>query len=151
MNLRNFLDLVPRPVRIAALIVAFLAPLTGLAAGVLWRASWQLPFCAGGTICSLAIVALSGLLFGLMLAVWVLGLGFVYADARRRAMRPVLWLLVAALFPHLLGFLLYFVMRQPVASICPRCRRIISSNQPFCSWCGAPQFPSPPAAPTPMS
>ena len=30
-------------------------------------------------------------------------------------MRPVLWVLVAALFPHLLGFLLYFVMRHPIA------------------------------------
>jgi len=69
-----------------------------------------------------------------LLLSWVL----FFADARGRAMRPFLWVLVAALFPHLLGFLLYFVMRQPIASTCSHCGRTIALNQLFCSWCGSP-------------
>jgi hypothetical protein len=56
-------------------------------------------------------------------------------------MRPVLWVLVAALFPHLLGFLLYFVLRQPIASPCAHCGHPIALNQPFCAWCGNAQTP----------
>jgi len=83
--------------------------------------------------------ASAGLFGGVVIAAWLLCLGFIFADARRRAMRPFLWVLVAALFPHLLGFLLYFVMRQPIASTCSHCARTMALNQPFCSWCGSPQ------------
>ena len=53
------------------------------------------------------------------MAAWTLCLGYVYADAKRRGMRPVLWTLIAALFPHLFGFLLYFALRQPMTPLRP--------------------------------
>ena len=81
------------------------------------------------------------LLFSSFMAVWLLGVGFVYADARQRAMRPIPWVLAVIFFPHLLGFLLYFVMRQPITAICTHCGMAVSPYQRFCSWCGTSQVP----------
>jgi predicted amidophosphoribosyltransferase len=36
----------------------------------------------------------------------------------------------------LLGFLLYFVMRQPIAATCTQCGKTVPNHRPFCSWCG---------------
>jgi len=83
----------------------------------------------------------AALVLGILLAIWLLCLGFVFADAKLRAMRSVLWVLVAALFPHLLGFLLYFVMRHPIAAACSHCGMTVSNHQRYCSWCGTAQFP----------
>ncbi len=85
----------------------------------------------------MAIGAVGGLAMGVFLAVWVLCLGYVYADAKRRAMRPVLWTLIAALFPHLFGFLLYFALRQPMTPRCMKCGQPVTLDQRFCSWCGS--------------
>jgi hypothetical protein len=93
----------------------------------------------GAALRTMFIFGSAGLFGGVVIATWLVCLGFVFADARRRAMRPVLWVLVAALFPHLLGFLLYFVLRQPIASPCTHCGQIIPLQQQFCAWCGNPQ------------
>ncbi len=85
-----------------------------------------------------AIGLCMGLVMGAFLAAWVLCLGYVYADAQRRGMRPVLWMLIAALFPHLFGFLLYFALRQPMTPRCTKCGQPVTLDQRFCSWCGAP-------------
>ncbi len=77
-----------------------------------------------------------GLAMGAFMAAWTLCLGYVYEDAKRRAMRPVLWTLIAALFPHLFGFLLYFALRQPMTPRCPKCGQPVMLDQRFCSWCG---------------
>ena len=132
MRIRRFLSIVPKTVQLWASVLVGCTLLIGLVAGyktaspgaVLWTMSAD-----GG----------AALVLGIALAIWLLCLGFVFADARRRAMRSVLWVLVAALFPHLLGFLLYFVMRQPIASTCPHCGQTIPLHQRFCSWCGIPQ------------
>jgi Phospholipase_D-nuclease N-terminal len=127
--LRRFLNIVPKTVQLWALVIAACAVLTGLVVayttagqGEVWRI--------------MAAYGSAALVLGILLAIWLLCLGFVFADARRRDMRPVLWVLVAALFPHLLGFLLYFVMRQPIAAICTQCGGTVSNHQRFCSWCG---------------
>jgi hypothetical protein len=84
-----------------------------------------------------------GLIFGSVIAIWLLCLGYVYGDTRRRAMPPVLWTLVALLVPNLLGFLLYFVLRRPITVACANCGQATSLDQRFCSWCGNPQPPPP--------
>jgi hypothetical protein len=132
MNIRRFLSVVPRPVRIWSLVIAGCVVLIGL--GVGFHEAQQSP-----GLRTISIYAGAGLFGGIVIAAWLLCLGFVFADARRRGMRPLLWVLVAGLFPHLLGFLLYFVLRQPIASTCPHCGQMIPLNQPFCSWCGKPQ------------
>lgn len=132
MSIRKFLIVVPKAVQIWSLVIAGCAVLIGLGAG--YHEAQQ-----GPGLRAMSIYASAGLFGGMVIAAWLLCLGFVFADARRRGMRPFLWVLVATLFPHLLGFLLYFVMRQPIGSTCSHCGRTIPLNQRFCSWCGSPQ------------
>jgi hypothetical protein len=131
MNIRRFLSVVPKPVQIWSLVIAGCAVLIGLGAGF--------HEAQGPALRTMSLYAGAGLFGGVVIAAWLLCLGFVFADAGRRAMRPFLWVLVAALFPHLLGFLLYFVLRQPIASTCSHCGRSTALNHQFCSWCGGPQ------------
>ena len=63
---------------------------------------------------------LFGILAGVVGAAYLLLIGYVNRDSKRRGMSPVLWTLVAILVPNLLGILLYFVLRQPVVRVCPQ-------------------------------
>jgi hypothetical protein len=135
MKLRRFLNIIPKAVQLWAVVIAACAVLTGLV--VAYTTADQ-----GDMLRIMSAYGSAAFVLGILLAIWLLGLGFVFADARRRAMRPVLCVLVAALFPHLLGFLLYFVMRQPIATVCAHCGMTVSNHPRFCSWCGAGQFPS---------
>lgn len=132
MRLRAFLNVVPKPVQLWASVVVGCGLLIGLVAG--YKGADP-----GAVLRMMLAGAGGGLVLGVVLALWLLCLGYVFADARRRGMRAVLWVLVAALFPHLLGFLLYFVMRQPIASTCAHCRQSVAPQQRFCAWCGTPQ------------
>jgi hypothetical protein len=135
MRLRRFLSIVPKTVQLWASVLVGCTVLIGLVAG--YKTAHQ-----GAVLRTMSVDGSAALVFGIALAIWLLCLGFVFADARRRAMRPIPWVLVAALFPHLLGFLLYFVLRQPIASTCTHCGLTVPLHQPFCSWCGSPQSPS---------
>jgi hypothetical protein len=136
MKLRNFLSIVPQAVKRWALVIVGCAVLIGLVVG--YHAANQTANLGAG-VRTMSIFGGAGLFGGMAIATWLVCLGFVFADARRRAMRPVLWVLVAGLFPHLLGFLLYFVLRQPIASPCTHCGQTISLQQQFCAWCGTAQ------------
>jgi hypothetical protein len=134
MKLRRFLSIVPKTVQLWASILVGCAVLIGLVVG--YETADQ-----GAVLRTMSMYGSAALVLGIVLAIWLLCLGFVFADARRRAMRSVLWVLVAALFPHLLGFLLYFVMRHPIAATCTQCGMTVSNHQRFCSWCGTPLVP----------
>jgi hypothetical protein len=127
MKVRQFLDVVPKPVKTAAYALVAGAALIGVTAAFI-RSTND------------AYYLMQGLCFGLLgggvVAIWVLCLGFVYADARRRAMPPILWTLIVAFIPNLLGFLLYFALRRPIALPCSQCGMAITPQQRFCSWCG---------------
>ena len=142
MRLRRFLSMVPKPVRLFALILMGCALLTGLVVGSIAAQREGL--------WTMFAYSSAALVFSVLAAVWILCLGFVFADARRRNMRAVLWVLVAAFFPHLLGFLLYFVLRQPIPATCPHCGRTVPAHQRFCSWCGNAQA-APPSSPGPLT
>jgi hypothetical protein len=132
MSVRQFLDVVPKSVKIAAAVIAGGGVLIGLVSALTGN------FTHGAFVPVLApgIGIGFGLLAGVVIAIWVLGLGYVYADARRRAMPPILWILIAAFIPNLLGFLLYFALRRPITLPCPHCGRATTVEQRFCSWCG---------------
>jgi hypothetical protein len=135
--MNKFMDVVPKGVKVSAPIV--MGSLVVIGAVVGYCVSWtnHVP----GHFMPVVGVAIGigvGLLLGASFAVWLLCLGYVYADAKRRAMRPVLWTLIAALFPHLFGFLLYFALRQPMTPRCPKCGQPVTLDQRFCSWCGSP-------------
>jgi hypothetical protein len=140
--MNQFLSTVPKGVRVAGGILVFLGALAGLIAGGIHGMR-------PGHMEGLEIlVGLGmGLAAGCVFAIWILCLGYVYADARRRAMPGALWVLVAVLVPNLLGFLLYFVLRRPIASPCPKCGRAVAPDQRFCSWCGYELNVWPPSGP----
>ncbi len=123
MKLQNFLNLVPGSVRTAATVVLVIGAVVG-------------PIYGYKVFGSHHVGALAGIGFGAIFAIWLLGLGYVYADARRRNMRPAPWVLIAMMVPNLLGFLLYFALRQPIARPCSSCGQPKSPGQRFCAWCG---------------
>jgi hypothetical protein len=88
---------------------------------------------------------LLGLACSLFVAAYVLALGYVYGDARRRGMSPLLWVLAAFLVPNLVGFLLYFLLRKPLLEPCGGCGCGMEAEQAFCPACGQPAQARPPA------
>ena len=59
---------------------------------------------------------------GLFMVLFILLVGYVWADAKRRQMNAVLWVLLAIFIPNLIGVILYFILRQPLPVPCPSCR-----------------------------
>lgn len=86
-----------------------------------------------------------GVVVGALIAFWLLCVGYVYADAQRRTMPAVLWVLLVIFIPNLLGFLLYFALRRPLGLPCSNCGNLIAADQRFCPWCGSQRFATPPA------
>jgi hypothetical protein len=140
MKRRQFWDVVPQPVRIAACATVCVAVLVGLVAGAVHGRV------VGQSTVSPMLESLGGIGIGLLagsfIAIWLLCLGYVYADARRRAMPPVLWTIIAVLIPNLLGFLLYFALRRPLVSPCPQCGQPGETGR-FCSSCGFDKLATP--------
>lgn len=77
------------------------------------------------------------LLIPLFLAAWVLLIGYVNGDARRRGMRYVMWTLLAIFIPNAIGVILYFLMRDPLPFPCPACGKQVGGAFTFCPHCGA--------------
>ena len=78
----------------------------------------------------------AALFVGSLLAVTALLTGYVNRDARRRGMSPVLWTILVLIIPNGIGFLVYFVARQPLQVPCPRCGASVPSGVAFCASCG---------------
>jgi double zinc ribbon protein len=72
-----------------------------------------------------------------VLAVFVLLIGYIYADARRRGMNFVLWTLLAIFIPSGVGVILYFILRDPIPVPCPACGTPARKGHAFCASCGA--------------
>ena len=84
----------------------------------------------------LAAVLIAGFVF-VSFSIFVLLVGYIYGDAKRRGMRPVLWLLLAIFIPNAIGILLYFILREPLLLNCPKCGAGAKPSFPFCPACGA--------------
>jgi len=138
MKLREVLSVVPKFVRtFAPSLVALAILIGGIAGFFVGRADHRIHAHAASSAAMEPIVGLGvGLFAGVLAAGWVLGLGYVYGDARRRSMPAIPWTLVAAMVPNLLGFLLYFVLRKPIGSPCAQCGQVIVAGQRYCPWCG---------------
>jgi hypothetical protein len=134
------LSIIPKPAKTIAIILFSLAVVIGTVAGAI---SFRSPGGPHAWIAGAGVGLAGGLFVGSLFTVWVLALGYVYGDARRRNMPAVPWLLVALFVPNLLGFLLYFVLRKSLARPCPQCGQAITPEQRFCSWCGVQQYAAP--------
>jgi hypothetical protein len=70
----------------------------------------------------------------------VLLYGYVYVDAKLRAMRYVMWTLLAIFIPYMIGVILYFLLRDPVPTPCPKCAFMARGSFSFCPRCGTELF-----------
>lgn len=71
----------------------------------------------------------------LLAGLYVLMMGYVSRDAPRRGMSTSLWMAVCVVIPSGIGAVLYFLLRQPVLSLCPACNARIESDYHFCPQC----------------
>jgi len=78
---------------------------------------------------------LMGYSSGTAFASYVLLVGYVSRDVKRRNMSPALWLLIVILMPGGIGAVVYFLLRQPILSRCPHCNTEITSSFHFCPQC----------------
>jgi RNA polymerase subunit RPABC4/transcription elongation factor Spt4 len=78
----------------------------------------------------------------LVFTIYALLIGYVYADAKRRGMRYVMWTLLAVFIPDGIGIILYFVLRDPPMRTCPGCAQLAKSGFTFCPHCGTSLLPT---------
>lgn len=76
-----------------------------------------------------------GIIAGGALACVVLAIGYVNRDAARRGMNVTAWTLIVIFVPNALGFIIYFLMRQPLKIECPRCHTPVDQTSNFCPKC----------------
>lgn len=82
---------------------------------------------------------------GLFLFSWVVLIGYINADARRRGMRHIMWTLLTIFIPYGIGAILYFVLREPMLVSCPKCGARGRPAFVFCPKCGSELAPSCPS------
>ncbi len=76
-----------------------------------------------------------GYTYGTAIASYILLIGYVSRDVRRRNMSSGLWMLIVILMPGGIGAVVYFLLRQPVLSRCAHCSTEIPSTVHFCPQC----------------
>jgi len=88
----------------------------------------------------LASLALAGVITAgiFALSCFLFILGYVYRDAKRRGMNPVLWTLLVLLLsgPYVfIGLIVYLLIRDPLPYTCPHCGATVSARFIFCPNC----------------
>jgi double zinc ribbon protein len=86
--------------------------------------------------------AAMGLAAGIVLASYILLLGYINRDAGRRGMSRLLWTAIAILVPNGFGIILYFVLRQPYLTGCAHCGAPVEAGFNYCPKCATPLNPS---------
>jgi len=69
------------------------------------------------------------------LASYILLLGYVSRDLKRRNMPAALWMLIVAVMPYGIGAVVYFLLRQPIMIRCPNCTTELTAGVHFCPQC----------------
>lgn len=73
----------------------------------------------------------------LLLLLFVIGI-YVWRDASRRGMNPILWTLASVLAPAFTGFIIYLLARGHFPDLmCPSCGMPVEENYVVCPGCGA--------------
>ena len=95
----------------------------------------------------LAHLALVGIITGvsICMASMIFLIAYVNRDAKRREMNSALWtLLVIILLPAwgFVGFVIYFLMREPLPYPCPQCAKSVGARFNFCPNCKCNLHPS---------
>jgi hypothetical protein len=72
---------------------------------------------------------------GTILAFLALMVGYVNKDAGQRGMNRTLWTLIVIFIPNAIGFILYFLLRNPIRVECPKCGTVVDPRVNFCPSC----------------
>ncbi|MGP8258926.1 MAG: double zinc ribbon domain-containing protein [Acidobacteriaceae bacterium] len=72
---------------------------------------------------------------GTVLASYVLLVGYVSRDVKRRNMPALLWMLIVVVMPGGIGAVVYFLLRQPLMIRCPNCNTELNASVHFCPQC----------------
>src|SRR5271166_4128559 len=83
-----------------------------------------------------------GIVGGLLVALYLLLVGYVNQDAKRRDMGQLLWTLLVIFIPNGIGFLAYFLLRKPLVGHCPKCGERVEKGFHYCPKCGNPLTPT---------
>ena len=71
---------------------------------------------------------------GIFFAFYMLMIGYVNTDARRRGMSPTFWTIIMLfLLASGIGFIVYFLLRQPLVQSCPKCMETVEPDFNYCS------------------
>jgi RNA polymerase subunit RPABC4/transcription elongation factor Spt4 len=93
-----------------------------------------------------AVMPLISIVGGAFLALFILLIGYVNADSKRRGMNSLLWTLLVIFVPKAIGFLAYFLLRKPLLvdgiRNCPSCGAGVGADFRFCPKCGYSFAPS---------
>lgn len=95
-----------------------------------------LSYLALGGVITLVSLTASGIAFLI---------GYVNRDARRRGMNSALWTLLVIIFLPgwlFIGFVIYFLMREPLPYDCPQCGKPVGARFNFCPNCKCNLHPS---------
>jgi hypothetical protein len=95
----------------------------------------------------LAMLAVAGIIAGvwLLLSIYTCLIAYVNRDAKRRGMSSGLWsFLVIVLSPayFAVGFIVYFLMREPLPYSCPQCGTTVGARFNYCPNCKCNLHPS---------
>jgi len=87
-----------------------------------------------------ALMVLISIVGGAFFACFILLVGYVNADTKRRGMNSLLWTLLVIFIPKAIGFVAYFLLRKPLLTSritsCPKCATAIGPDFRFCPKCG---------------
>jgi RNA polymerase subunit RPABC4/transcription elongation factor Spt4 len=127
------LKIIPRPAWIVGCLLTVVSVLP----------IWLLPMREDPEMSAWPLAAKLGLIS--MVPVFIMAysglVGFIYADAKRRRMRHVMWAWLA-LVPYFIGVILYFILRDPLPVPCANCGTDVPQAFAFCPGCGASIHPT---------
>jgi hypothetical protein len=89
---------------------------------------------------TLSSLAVAGVVtgFSIFIGLIILLVAYVNRDAKRREMNSTFWtMLVVALMPayFVTGFIIYFLLREPLPFKCPQCDATVSARFNYCPEC----------------
>lgn len=99
---------------------------------------------------SIAVFPVTIVLAIIIVVPFIIGV-YVYKDARRRGMNAILWALVAAVAPTLIGLIVYLLVRGNYSDLrCPKCDTPVKEQFVICPKCGTKLRSSCPNCSTPV-